>query len=190
MSQHCDDEYASAKTQPLFPGNVRAIRNFLLSENSIAHLMLWTITLIGVSQCLRVEEVLTLTIENFLNDYHITQMNSVDSLLMWILGKSDKEKVHLNCWDRHHCSEFSAVCCLLLWIRIAKIKSGYIFPQLSNLNFTNNGTNDDADECYAYKNCLNDIKYLCYKILKLTDSEEELRGKFFFHYLGNIMSHF
>ena len=94
------EEYESRNCLPLFPRELRMLRSHLCSSNQMDHLMLWVIILFCTCQCLRVDEALTMTVEQFLTQHFLVREFSIDSLLFWIQGKTDKNKVNFNMWDR------------------------------------------------------------------------------------------
>ena len=76
------------------------LRSHLCSSNQMDHMMLWVIILFCTCQALRIDEALTITVEQFLTQHFLVREFSIDSLLFWIQGKTDKNKVHFNMWDR------------------------------------------------------------------------------------------
>ena len=109
--------------------------------------MIWVWIILSINQGLRIEECITLTYEHFMERYFdIDESSHVDSLMMWVCGKRDESNINLVIWEDHFCPEFSPVRLLLLWIRVAGIKGGYLFPTLELL-----GKGNYANEHYGYK---------------------------------------
>ena len=166
MIAYAKEKYDSKKTHPFYPKQLREIRNFLLAGNFIDHFMLWVIIIVGCMQCLRCDEVVTLTVEQFQHLLFVFGEDTVDSLFYDIMGKSDKCPFNFSMFDRKDCADFSPTRMLLLWIKICGIKSGYIFPSLEQLRNRHN-LNGHFTEHYKLRCLLNDIKFLCYIVLNI-----------------------
>jgi len=175
MSGYVDKNYQAKATTPFLPGELRDIRAYLMAGNSLSKLMLWVIIIVATRLALRVDEVLNMRYEDFIQKYFVVHDTHVDSLLTSVMGKTDDEWVKLNAWDDFECPDFSPVRMILLWVRIAKIKSGFLFPSLSEL-YDSAGREEDngAKNHYRYDYCLNDIQYLCYELLKYDPSDKKI----------------
>ena len=126
MNKYIKDWYVVRATCPLLPNEIQQIRAYLISMNQLDYLMIWVMIMFAITQGLRVDEVITLTYEQFLQRYFdVDESSHVDSLLFTVNGKCDENDVHLLCWDDHYCPEFSSLRLILLWVRLAKIKSGF-----------------------------------------------------------------
>lgn len=168
MIAYAKEKYDSKKTHPFYPSQLRKIRNYLLSGNFIDQFMLWVIILVGCMQCLRCDEVLTLLF--------VFGEDTVDSLFYDIFGKTDKWPVNFSMFDRKDCADLSPTRMLLLWIKICGIKKGYIFPTLEQLRNRHN-LNGHFTEHYKLRSLLNDIKFLCYIVLKIQICTTVLQSK-------------
>ena len=104
---YANEHYEARSTVAFLPSELRIIRQFLLSANSLPHLMLWCIIVIGVRLFLRIDEVLELTVEQFVTEYFVVTGRDIKGLLVKIQGKRDKKPVHLSLWDDLDCPEFS-----------------------------------------------------------------------------------
>ena len=102
-----------------------------MAGNSLSKLMLWVIIIVATYLALRVDEVLNMKYEHFIQKYFVVHDTHVDFLLTSVMGKTDDKWVKLNVSDDFECPDFSPVRMILLWVRIAKIKTGFLFPSLS-----------------------------------------------------------
>ena len=171
--------YVSRKTKAFYPNELRKMRTALITRNSICDLMAWVMVIVGTMQCFRADEVVTITVDQFVSRCFGVRDGSIDHLMLWVNGKSDEGPVHMLMHDRDcdDCPEFSNVRMVLLWVHVTGVKSGYLFPSLAQLR------NRDAQqgiytEHYDFKLFLNDIKYLSYNILGLAPSKKELISKY------------
>ena len=89
-----------------------------------------------------------------------------------------KKKKHFTCWDCPDYPSCSAACILLLWIAITCVKSGYIFPSLSQLR-QKDSLNGNFTSHYEYNKFLNDLKYLFHHLLFITKKYGSLIGMFY-----------
>jgi len=160
LEQYIENHYEARSTVSLFPSELRKIRSYLLAMNDLKSLMLWCIIILGVRLFLRVDEVLSLTVESFIPDYFVVKGKEVMSLCVKIKGKTDEDFKHFLVFDDTECPELSAVRPLLLFMAASGRKSGYIFPTLDEI-FESNPTSH-----YEYDQALNDLRYLVEEILK------------------------
>jgi hypothetical protein len=74
----------------------------------LKHFMLWVIIVVRVKLFLRIDEVLELKYEQFLEEYFVIKDCNIESLLTKIKGKRDNKWLHFAIWDDKDCTEFSA----------------------------------------------------------------------------------
>jgi hypothetical protein len=167
------------------PCELREMRNWLLSQNTVEHTMLWVVMIVGIKLFLRIEEVLELKYEQILTEFCIVDKDEmeVSALCADICGKTDKEKHYkMAIWDDEECPEFSALRALLLWVSITGIEGGYLFPTKELLQkrihmgvFDRTGWKPDA--FYKESNYRSDVKWLVVEVLKRDINEREIIGK-------------
>jgi hypothetical protein len=88
----------------------------------------------GVKHFLRVEEVVEMKIEDFVECYFVVTKNNVEGLCVLLDGKREKKETPFTIWDDKDCPEFSAVKAIMLWLSFSRICSGYIFLDRDELN--------------------------------------------------------
>ena len=161
--EYCETNYESRRTVALLPGDLRKIRDRLLSENTVHHLMLWCIIILGVKLFLRVHEVLKLRMDSFVERYSVVRGEEVVAICVKIKGKREKKFKYFLIIDDKDCPDLSPVRDLLIYIGTTGRRGGYLFPELSQL-FSPNPTKH-----YTYNYMLSDMKYLvievCRKVL-------------------------
>jgi hypothetical protein len=114
LQEYAESNYEARSTVAFLPGELRAIRTYLLAANTLESLQLWCIIIIGVRLFLRIDEVLTLRMDAFKPEYFVVKGKEVISLLLLIQGKRDKRPVNFNLWDDHICPDLSPGHALLL----------------------------------------------------------------------------
>lgn len=163
------------KSFSFIPRELRAIRRYLLSMNTEYHLMLWTITICGVRQFLRIDEDLTLTMDHFQPHYfQVHDSGHVDSLAMKIKGKRDIDWVFLKMWADNECPDLCPVRALLIWLAVSKIEDGFIFPPRVDIGKQHKQTRHLEKEHFR-----EEIVFLCTRVLG-KDMDSELMKKFIF----------
>ena len=161
------------RTIALLPSEVRDIRTYCLSSNSKSDLMFWTILIVSIKLFLRIEEALSMKVEDFLMDLATTSKFRVKSLMTSIKGKRDKIRVHLQIWDDEICPEFSAVRAILIWISVSGITSGFLFPQESMLK--NEKPVLKCERALSYQSYLTKLKKITTNVLgKTIDKSSEI----------------
>jgi hypothetical protein len=155
-------------TYAFLPGQLRDIRDFLLSTNSLFNLMLWTLIIVGIKQFERIDEVVEMTIEDFLPELFAVKVDSVEGLAHEIDGKRESVPLTFAMWDDKDCPEFSASTALLIWLAVSGIKSGPLFPTFDELKTRK----ETYEQHISYNTCLTSIKNLCKGVLKLDISRK------------------
>ena len=162
--KHIANTYVSRKTQAWFPGEIRSIRSYLISNNSLSNTMLWTMLLFGITQGLRIDEIITMTVEQFLFELFAIKETHIQNLYHTVNGKTDGGDQDLVVWDDSYCPDMSSLRMVLLWVQLSGIKSGYLFPSLEHLADRSVLASGKHDH-YCYANVLKDIKFLHYNVL-------------------------
>jgi len=152
----------SRKTQAWFPGEIRSIMSYLISHNSLSNTMLlWTMLLFGITQGLRIDEIITMTVEKFLFELFAIKDTHIQNLYHTVNAKTNCGDQGLVLWDDSYCPDMSSLRIILLWVQLSGIKSGYLFPSCEHLadrSVLASGKNNH----YCYANILKckDIKFL------------------------------
>ena len=126
--------------------------------------MLWTMLLFGITQGLRIDEIITMTVEQFLFELFAIKETHIQNLYHTVNGKTDGGDQDLVVWDDSYCPDMSSLRMVLLWVRVSGIKSGYLFPSLEHLADRSVLASGKHDH-YCYANVLKDIKFLHYNVL-------------------------
>jgi hypothetical protein len=137
--------YIERGDSPLTPNELLQVRDRLCSSNSLWDFQLYTMIILGVKLFLRSDELCSLTVEQFSGELAIVKgdYEFLEGIAVVIQGKSDKSPVTLQIWADHECPFFCPIRHLLFWMKISKIKSGYLFPSYERLN--GEMTKDDWD---------------------------------------------
>lgn len=150
-------------TFAFLPGQLRSIRDFLLSTNDLFNLMLWTIIITGVKLFQRIDEVIVMEVDHFKTEYFVVKVDSVEGLVVEINGKREKTPLQFAMWHDKECPEFSAPVAILIWIAASGIQSGPLFPTKDELKTRKPSYTTQI----SYSTCLTCIKNLCTGVLKL-----------------------
>ena len=153
MVEYAKEHYTCRATIALLPFELRKLRTYLLAQNTLYHMMLWTIILVGTKAFLRVQdEALTLTMEQFQTDYFVVNATDVEGLCVQVKGKSDTDTVNLMLWDDKECPDLSPSRIVLLWIALSGIEGGFLFPTREELGEKQPTTG------LSYSTILNELK--------------------------------
>jgi hypothetical protein len=134
-------------------------------------MMLWTIIIVGVKEFLRVDEVLDLTVEQFLQNYFVITAENVQGLALYVQGKTDEDRANLAMWDDSECPDLSPTRAVLIWLAASGIKSGKLFPTAEELHAKATA----PLESLSYDNFLEEIKFLCEAVLKKDMKSESMK---------------
>ena len=151
----------SRKIQAWFPGEICSIMSYLISHNLLSNTMLWTMLLFGITQGLRIDEIITMTVEQFLFELFAIKDTHIQNLYHTVNAKTDGGDQDLVLWDDSYCPDMSSLRMVLLWVRLSGIKSGYLFPSrehLADRSVLASGKNNHY--CYANVLKCKDIKFL------------------------------
>ena len=171
MKIYARTQYTARHTIAFLPGELRDLRFYLLSSNSLYNMMIWTIIIVGVKEFLRVDEVLAMTVEDFLEDYFAVSADNVQCLAASVQGKTDIEKENLAIWDDAECPDFSPTRALLIWLAVSGIKSGKLFPCEDALA----ARVTMPQHQLPYDTLLDEFKFLCVSVLKKDMSSETMK---------------
>jgi hypothetical protein len=160
LTDYAEKHYDARSTVAFLPGELRSIRSYLMSTNTVAALQLWCQIMIGIKLFLRIDEVLTLKMVSFKPNYFIVKGKEIVSLLMEVQGKRDPRPVDFCLWDDNICPDFSPVRPFLLYVATTGRKGGYLFPTQDQLH------DETPTNHYAYHHMLSDMKYICKIVLK------------------------
>jgi hypothetical protein len=116
----------------LCPKEVHSIRKLLLSSNQLSDLQLYVMVLVAIFLFLRHDEVYNLKFDDYEPSLSMTHPNGrVSCLVFKVKGKSDTEYKYLVLWLCDEIPQFCPVRHLLIYLAMAKITSGYLFPNLA-----------------------------------------------------------
>jgi len=133
----------------LYPSEVRCLRTHLLARGDPVSIQAWVMILLGIQLFLRADELVSLTIQDFIDSYYpegkqnkkdpgdgkdaltkcqVLQPDSVEAFALEVQGKTDKKPVRLVVLSNDDFPEFCPVRHLLWYIKIFNIRSGFLFP--------------------------------------------------------------
>jgi len=116
----------------LCPKEVHAIRKLLLSSNQLSDLQLYVMVLVAIFLFLRHDEVYNLSFDDYQPSLSMTHSDGrVSCLVFKVKGKSDTEYKYLVLWLCDEIPQFCPVRHLLIYLAMAKVTSGYLFPNLA-----------------------------------------------------------
>ena len=119
----------------LLPGDMRAVLKALLYQNTIEKLQIAVILLVSVALFLRKDEFMHMTVEHFQKDLSIVQDKSraPEALNVMVKGKTDTHYVNFYLWLNNETPDLCPVRYLLVYLYLAGIKSGPLFPTEAEL---------------------------------------------------------
>jgi hypothetical protein len=171
----------------LYPSEVRAIRNHLLYNGDPISIQHWVMTLLGIKMFLRSDEIINLTVEDFVNSYYpkakimslpddgkqaltkcqVVHPDSVRACALEVQGKRDAQPVRLALIIDQECPEFCALRHLLWYMKVFNIRSGYLFPPSDVLiDAYEKGEPVDSDKRISYGSFLWMMKHLIRDVCK------------------------
>jgi hypothetical protein len=118
----------------LQPVQVRTIRSALIAKNDIHAFQMWVMLIIGIRLMLRSDELLGLTVEDFLLDHAQIQPTRLGSVGVEVQGKTDAIKKLLLLWRDDDYPDLCPLRPLLVYLHWTGIKSGPLFPDRDSLN--------------------------------------------------------
>lgn len=174
----------------LYPSEIRAIRDYLLARGDPVSLRTLVMIILGINLFLRADEIVTLSMEDFVDSYYpkgkknmngpgngkdvlkrfqVLHKNNVEALCVEIQGKSDHTPVRLILFSNDEYPEFCPVRHLLWYLKVFRIKGGYIFPEDKSLiTFWEDGRRHDwsPDKRIAYTPFLRLVSSLVQDVCK------------------------
>ncbi|KAL3920374.1 MAG: hypothetical protein SGILL_003296 [Bacillariaceae sp.] len=176
----------------LTPAEVRVLRTYLLQKGDPESLMMWIIILFGIKFFLTSDEVLNLTVEDFMDSYYpkgkqhpiptggsnaLTKCQVVDQrdvklLAMEIQGKNDTRPHRMAVFADEEHPDLCSVAHLLWYIKTFQIKSGRLFPTAAVLKEAfDSGLPLRANDSLPYNTFRKRLKWLVVNILKRDTTE-------------------
>lgn len=155
--------YEEQGCSQMLPSDVRRLRNYYLSLNSIVGLQHWCCTIVAILLALRHDEFHEINDQNFVPSLFEVTDERVDRLVLKILGKSDTRPIafRLNADNDH--PEFCPVRPLLVYMHLINYKGGFLFPDADELR------NRPQDGIYKtkvdYDKFNNDLQRVCTQVL-------------------------
>ena len=159
--EYCEIHYEARSTYAFLPEQLRDIREYCLSQNTHFMLMMWTMVIVGVKLFLRIDEVITMKVEDFKQQHFVVTADNVEGLCVEIFGKKERKAKPFYVWDDKDCPEFDAAKAILLWLAVSGIESGYMFPTPDHLK----AKSKDPSDHFPYKSMLTMMKKFVFDIL-------------------------
>ena len=188
LTAYIEDHYVSRHTHAYHPKQLRSLRLYLLSKNSMEGLMVWTLLLVAIKQFLRICEATTLTHDSFDMTLASVSKNSVKSLVTKIRGKKDTKDVYLQLWNDTECDEFCPVTAVLIWIALSGSEKGFIFPADVGAKWTQRKCNTKH---ITYDSILKTVKRLSKDVLRMdfdTTEQDVIIGTHFARRTGLLLA--
>jgi hypothetical protein len=142
--------------------------------NSLTGFMIYVMMLAGIKLFLRIQEVIAMTIDKFETVYQVIDERGIQGLCVRVKGKTDPDWVYLMIWKDEKNPEFCLLRHLLVWISLAGIKSGSIFPHPDDIGKDPHGNGHYERPC-DYDWFLGHMKHLIFDILKKDREEVTMR---------------
>jgi hypothetical protein len=129
--------YLSKSTEDYLPESVTALNPWqklrlcqhLISSDDHIGLMLYTFVLVGIALFLREDEVSSMRFEHI----HVDQSSIPEYVCIEVQGKRDSSVVYLQLWRNRTNRFLDPVNALLWWLSVSGIRTGYLFPKVSNI---------------------------------------------------------
>jgi len=165
-------KYQQKGNLQLLPGEVRQIRQYLISRNTLTAFMIYVMFLAGIMLFLRVSEVLDMDVEHFELVHQVVFQNAIKAICVRVKGKSDPDWVYLMIYRDTENPEFCLLTHLLLWIELAGIRSGKVFPHPEDIGKSPTGHYSRACD---YDWFLAQVKFLVFSVLGKKKEEVSLQ---------------
>ena len=131
-----DRSYEESGCSQLFPMDLRKLHSGLTTkcgELGLLCLSVWALIIVGCKLFLRPDELLNTSNSNFYSDLFVKKDGVVEQLHLYVIGKADKKKKYMLLHSDHECPELCPVRALLIYVYVAGIKSGNLFPTVAEL---------------------------------------------------------
>jgi hypothetical protein len=126
--------YEEKGCSQLLPSDVRRLRNYFISMNTLVGLQHWCVTIISILLALRHDEFHSISDTSFVQALFEITDERVDCLVLRVMGKSDKRFVTFRLNADNLYPEFCPVRPLLVYMHLIGYKGGYLFPSATELN--------------------------------------------------------
>ena len=157
-------DYKERGCNSIRPKDLRLLRTYLPAGNSIFLLGSYVAMLVAVCLFLRSDEILHLKVEHFIPDCFVRVNNKLRALCLKFKGKTDNGWKYFWLWVDDECPDFCPVRHLLIYVHLAKIKHGYIFPTEKEL-FKSPPSDRDFKTFVSYSTFPKFFKRTCEKVL-------------------------
>ena len=150
-----NEDYVIRGCRQMKPADVLALRMALLSTGKLGDLQLYCMCLIGIFLFLRSDEVLDMKVDHFLPEISIVDIYAIECIGVQVFGKADQTWRRMFLYSRHSHPKLDPMRHLLLYVHLAGIKDGYLFPNLRK----------KGSEKYVYKSFNDRVKERFHLIL-------------------------
>jgi hypothetical protein len=135
-----DPNYQPNPCSQLDPEDIRDIRDTSLGTGTLAGLKMYVQIIIAIKLFLRADEVVDMDVDHFLPSLFLRTSGVIHCIGLWISGKKDGgQKIYFNLWPDYDYPEFDALAHLLIYIYVAGIRGGVLFPPDKDLHNPNIG---------------------------------------------------
>jgi hypothetical protein len=162
-------DYVPKGDTPLSPWELISMRTYLISQNTVWDLMIWTMTLVACMLFLREDEVASLSFESINYDLCIVNDNgTVEGVSLKVQGKSDPLPVTLMLWANDEVPELCPIRHLLCFIYLTGVTEGPWFPSKENLtaHLKSSSRSSGFSDVIEYATYQERFKTICHKLFK------------------------
>jgi hypothetical protein len=104
-----------------------------VTSNDIINFQTYVILIFAIELFRQFDEFGDVHREHFMPAFFKSFHDRIESLFLWVQGKSDKQKVHFHLLSYEEYPEFDVASLVLIYIHCAGIKGGYLFPSKEEL---------------------------------------------------------
>jgi hypothetical protein len=160
LHKELTDKHTRRGNYAITPNEMRKLRTHLLSSRNKENYKLYVMLLFGTKFFLRVNEMLSMKVEDFCSKMFQVNADGVRTLSVYVQGKCDAKKVLLNAYsDLEGDTEMDLVMHLMVYMKSEGITSGLLFPG-----------RDSATEI-PYETFLKQVKHLLINVLDKKEKE-------------------
>jgi hypothetical protein len=124
-------DYEVRGSYQLLPVELLEIRKLLISTNKLDDLQLYCIIMVSIHLFLRHDEFSNIRVDDIQRDLSVFKDGNLEAFAIRVCGKTDKIWRTLMLWKKDDVPEFCPIRHLLSYIHLAKIESGFLFPDLN-----------------------------------------------------------
>jgi len=161
-----DGSYTEQGCDALNPKDIRHIRSYLLAQNSIYFMGVYTAILVAVCLFLRSDEMLPLSVADFFPSCFVrTPDGKIRALCLRIWGKKEKGWRYYWLWVDDEYPDLCPVRHLLIFVHLSGIQEGFLFPTEKELALNIAGNVGRYDTHISYSTFSKFFCRMCSRVL-------------------------